>query len=97
MGTDVTELPGTTQEVERVDILSLASAGGVFGLLALVIIYLLRQDSVTRNQMQEFVDRMTAENTTLRAAVDTERQLRMAAEDEAARLRRRYGITEGSS
>lgn len=79
------------------DILSLASAGGVFGLLALVIVYLLRQDAVTRKQYQDFVDRMTAENTALRAERDVERRLRMAAEDEAARLRRRHGITEGTS
>lgn len=78
------------------DILSLASAGGVFGLLALVIVYLLRQDAVTRKQMQEWVDRMTAENITLRAERDTERSLRMKAEDETATLRRRHGITEGS-
>lgn len=78
------------------EILSLASAGGVFGLLALVIVYLLRQDSVTRKQMQEWVDRMTAENIALRAERDTERRLRMKAEDETATLRRRHGITEGS-
>lgn len=78
------------------DILSLASAGGVFGLLALVIVYLLRQDAITRKQMQEWVDRMTTENTALRAERDTERQKRMDAEDETATLRRRHGITEGS-
>lgn len=92
------QLPSTTKEVARVDgIVSIASAGGVFGLLALVIVYLLRQDSVTRGQMQEFVDRMTTENTALRAERDTEREKRMAAEDDAATLRRRQGITEGSS
>lgn len=78
------------------DILSLASAGGVFGLLTLVILYLLRQDAITRKQMQDHVDRMAAENTALRAERDTERRQRMAAEDDAAAIRRRHGITEGT-
>lgn len=77
-------------------VVSIASAGGVFVLLALVIGYLLRNAAVTSKQTQDYFDRMAAENTSLRAELDTERQKRMAAEDEAAALRRRHGITEGS-
>lgn len=77
-------------------LLSLLPAAGVFTPLAVVIIYLIRQDAVTRKQAGEHFARISKENVELRAEVDTERDRRMATEEKLSALRRRYGVTEGT-
>jgi len=77
-------------------ILSLLPAAGVFTPLVVVIAVLLRQDAVNRKQTTEHFARISKENAELRADFETERDRRMAAEDEAAALRRRFGVTEGT-
>lgn len=77
-------------------LLSLLPAAGVFTPLAVVIVYLIRQDAVNRKQAAEHFARISKENVELRADLDTERDRRMAAEEDASALRRRFGVTEGT-
>jgi len=77
-------------------LLSLLPAGGTFTILGLIILYLLRQDSAVRKQTQEHFGRISKENAELRADLETERDRRMALEDENATLRRRRSVTEGT-
>ena len=96
------------------DPLSLLPASGVFGTLAVVVIYLMRQNATDRRDARAEIAQVTArytadlrevraEITSLKEtnqkvldALDSERQRRYAAEEIAAELRRRYGITEGT-
>lgn len=77
-------------------LLSLLPAGGTFTVLGLIILYLLRQDATNRKQTQEHFDRISKENVELRTDLETQRDRRMAAEEEASALKRRYGPMEGT-
>lgn len=76
-------------------LLTLLPAGSTFTVLGLVIVYLLRQDRENRKQAAEHFARISKENAELRADVEAERDGRHEAEDEAAALRRRLGVTRG--
>lgn len=78
-------------------LLGMLPAGGTFAVLGLIIVQLLRQQASDRTQTQEHFARISKENAELRADLDTERDRRMAAEEEASALRRRHGLTEGTS
>ena len=87
--------------------MDLLPAAGVFTPLAVVIIYLLRQNALDRKFYREdgaaIVKRYDAElaakqaeNDALDARLDEERRRRRQVEDDADMGRRRAGITEGT-
>ena len=87
--------------------MDLLPAAGVFTPLAVVIIYLLRQNALDRKFYREDVAAIVkrydaelaakqAENDALDARLDEERRRRRQVEDDADMVRRRAGITEGT-